>query len=209
MARPMSQKFVLLVEGAGDEQVAYHLFNHAAIPKDTIAVRNKQGYEKLVETLAVELAASELEKIGIIVNADSDLSARWESIRNELRSIGYMRTPDLPDTQGTIIYEAGRPAVGVWVMPNNQLPGMIEDFVALLIPKPDGLWTRAQNCVDQLPENERRFSQVHLAKAYVHTWLAWQAEPGTPMGLAITKRYLDANLPTGKNFIAWLTHLFQ
>lgn len=212
MAKPVSHKFILLVEGADDVHVVHHLSNHAKIPRNTFEVKNKDGYEKLIKTLEVELEASELEKIGIIIDADLDLRARWESVRNELRGTGYTHTPDIPDAQGTIIHEEGKPAIGIWVMPNNQLPGMVEDFVALLIPESDGLWARVQNCVDQLPENERRFSQAHLAKVYVHTWLAWQEEPGTPMGHAITKRYLDVNLdvnlPTGRNFIDWLTRLF-
>jgi hypothetical protein len=188
--------------------VVYHLSNHAAIPRETFEVKNTNGYDNLIETLEGLFVGSELERLGIIVDADVDVRARWESVRNKLRDIGYTRTPEMPDAQGSIIYEEGKPTVGIWIMPDNQLPGMIEDFIALLIPQPDSLWIRVQNCVDQLPENERRFSPGHLAKVYIHTWLAWQEEPGTPMGHAITKRYLDANLPTGQSFIGWLTRLF-
>jgi len=209
MAKPSPHKFVLLVEGKDDDSVIYHLKNHAAIPQDTFQVKVKDGYEKLVATLDVELEASELEKIGIVVDADTDLRARWESIRNRLKNLGYATMPDTPQTEGIIIEEVYRPSVGVWVMPNNQLPGMLEDFVALLIPTSDSLWAKAQNCVNLLPESERRFTQVDLAKVHIHTWLAWQKQPGTPMGSAINKRYLDPNLPTGRDFITWLKRLFQ
>ena len=45
-------------------------------------------------------------------------------------------------------------------------------------------------------------------KAHVHTWLAWQKEPGKPMGQAITKRYLDANAPHAQQLIVWIRKLF-
>ncbi|MFZ4661512.1 MAG: DUF3226 domain-containing protein [Caldilineaceae bacterium] len=209
MAKPTHEKFVLLVEGKDDEAVIYHLKRHAAIHQDAFRVKTKDGYSNLLDTLAVELEASELETLGIVVDADSDLNARWESIRNRLRNLGYTTMPDRPQTQGIIVDEANKPSVGVWVMPNNQLPGMLEDFVALLIPTADNLWSKAKNCVNLLPEEERRFAEVDLAKAYMYTWLAWQKQPGTPMGAAINQRYLDPDRPIGKEFITWVKRLFQ
>jgi hypothetical protein len=94
-------------------------------------------------------------------------------------------------------------------MPDNQLPGMIEHFVEFLVPDGDPLWVQAAQCVAAIPATERRFAENHTIKAHVHTYLAWQSDPGTPLGLAITKRYLDANLPHAHRLIAWLRRLFQ
>jgi len=38
----------------------------------------------------------------------------------------------------------------------------------------------------------------------MHTWLAWQESPGSPMGQAIGKGDLDANAPAAVAFVAWL-----
>lgn len=209
MVKPTHEKFVLLVEGKDDEAVIYHLKKHASIHQDAFRVKNKDGYPNLLDTLAVELEASELERLGIVIDADNDLKIRWESIRNRLRNLGYTAMPDMPQAQGVIVAEANKPSVGVWIMPNNQIPGMLEDFVALLVPTADSLWGKAQNCVNLLSETERRFAQVDLAKAYIYTWLAWQKQPGTPMGAAINQRYLDPDLPIGKEFVTWLKRLFQ
>lgn len=46
-------------------------------------------------------------------------------------------------------------------------------------------------------------------KAYLHTWLAWQEEPGKPMGQAITKKYVDAQAPHAQLLISWLRQLFE
>lgn len=46
-------------------------------------------------------------------------------------------------------------------------------------------------------------------EAQLHTWLAWQEQPGTPLGLAITNRYFDANAPHAQQLIAWVRRLFS
>jgi hypothetical protein len=94
-------------------------------------------------------------------------------------------------------------------MPDNTVPGMLEDFCRLLIPTNDPLWIRALRAVQAIPESERLFSVQHAAKANIHTWLAWQEEPGKPIGQAITKKYLDADAPHALRLIAWLRSLFD
>ncbi len=60
----------------------------------------------------------------------------------------------------------------------------------------------------QVVEQERRFPENHTIKAQFHTWLAWQQEPGKPMGQAITKKFLDSNSPSALQFISWVTRVF-
>ncbi len=94
-------------------------------------------------------------------------------------------------------------------MPDNKVAGMIEDFASFLIPDGDNLWVRATNCVQQIPKEERRFRETYQMKALLHTWLAWQEEPGTPIGLAITRRYLDTNAPHAHLLMRWIRRLFK
>jgi len=61
---------------------------------------------------------------------------------------------------------------------------------------------------DGIPATERRFSDLAKPKAVIHTWLAWQEEPGKPLGTAITAKYLDAGVPEVNDFINWLRQLF-
>jgi hypothetical protein len=53
-----------------------------------------------------------------------------------------------------------------------------------------------------------RFAPKDQAKAHVHTFLAWHEVPGVPMGLAITKKFLDADSPDARSFVAWLCRLY-
>ena len=45
-------------------------------------------------------------------------------------------------------------------------------------------------------------------KAVIHTWLAWQEEPGRPFGTAIKARFLDPSVPEVDVLTAWLKRLF-
>ena len=197
----------LLVEGPNDKHVLYALLEHYKVP-DGFEIRDKGGYENLRDTLEVELLGSGTRRIGILVDADENVVDRWNSVRNVLIQSTYQNVPLAPDPQGTIITQANKPAVGVWIMPNNQLPGMLEDFVSLLVPDADVLWNRAVSAVEQIPTEERLFPVQHQTKAQIHTWLAWQAQPGLPMGLAITTRYLRAESPEALPLMDWIRRLF-
>lgn len=197
----------LLVEGNDDEHVLYSLLTHHQIP-ERFKIRNKQGIDKLLESLDVELKRSGLDRLGIIVDADIDLPARWQSLRSILSASGY-NVPLTPGLNGTIIKQVDQPTVGVWVMPNNNLPGMLEDFASFLIPSDDILWPLSDSVVQQVVAQERRFPESHLMKARIHSWLAWQKEPGMPLGLAITSRYLDADASHAQQLVAWIRQLFD
>jgi hypothetical protein len=66
----------------------------------------------------------------------------------------------------------------------------------------------AELAVQQIPAEERLFPPQHEIKAKVHTWLAWQEEPGMPMGRSITKGRLNVNAPQALVLIDWLRRLF-
>ena len=93
-------------------------------------------------------------------------------------------------------------------MPNNRMPGILEDFVRFMVPPRDDLWSLADASVTAIPPKAVRFPSVRRAKVVVHTWLAWQEEPGLPLGTAITARYLDTEASVAQGLMAWLTRLF-
>jgi len=197
-----------LAEGPDDAQVLYHLLRYYGL--DTyITIQQKEGIDNLLEALEVELKRPAETRLGIIVDADIDVASRWQSLRHKLIEAGYTSVSLHPASGGTILKQERRPMVGLWLMPDNTIPGMLEDFMSLLIPAGDILWPMAQGIVQQVTITDRRFPQTQEMKANIHTWLAWQEEPGKPMGQAITKRYLDATAPHAQQLISWLRKLFD
>jgi hypothetical protein len=203
----MASISALWVEGKDDQHVVLSLLEHHQVP-EVFKVIDRKGVENLLDALRVQLAqGSDVARIGIVVDADMDVEARWAAIRNVLLRSGYQTIPEHPEPGGTILREAERPVFGAWLMPENTAPGMLEDFTAALVPQGDFLWRHAGEVIDGIPAEHRRFTDGHRAKAHMRTWLAWQEDPGAPMGLAITKRYLNADAPQARRFIDWLTRL--
>lgn len=196
----------LWVEGKDDNAVVQSLCAFHDLPH-LFELRVADGVENLMEVLPVQLRARGLERFGMVVDADSDLDARWTAVRDQLIAFGYGPVPSAPSPDGTVLWAEDRPAFGVWIMPDNVAPGMLEDFAAALVPSGDFLWSHAGRVIDAIPAEHRRFTDGHRPKAQIHTWLAWQEGPGSPMGQAITKGDLDANAPHARRFMEWLRRL--
>jgi len=197
----------LWVEGADDAQLMYHLLKRYHLEGE-ITIESKNGVENILKIFRLELKVGERQKLGIIVDVDEDLHQRWQAFSSALDEAGYTNIPLLPTSGGTIITQDGLPDVGIWLMPDNQLVGMVEHFVSMLIPPGDLLWPMAGDTVQKVMATKCNFALVHQIKAEIHTWLAWQAEPGKPMGQAITKHYLDANAPHAQKLVGWIRQLF-
>ena len=204
----MADQHLLVVEGRDDKHVLLAILDrHRFAPKFT--VQDEGGFETLLDRASLRLkSGTDLERFGIIVDADADIRARWQKIRGLLERAGYEAVPKDPDPTGTVLDRVDQPRVGVWIMPDNSLPGMLEDYLSFLVPAGDLLFERARRCVDEIPVEERRFAEAHTTKALLHTWLAWQDDPGTPLGQAITKRYFDPDVPRVGQLLAWLARLF-
>jgi len=206
----MTAQKILYVESLNDEHVCYALFKHYGVP-DSFTVSSKDGLGNILKTLRLELKKEDEDRlayIGVLVDADRDPAGRWRELMRLLDRFGYVDLPNAPDAAGTIITQADRPTLGIWLMPDNQLPGELEDFVQLLVPADDLLWPRAEQVVHAIPADERRFPTHDLIKAMMHTWLAWQAEPGRPMGYAIRRGFLNPDVPQAERLIAWIRRLF-
>lgn len=195
---------ILLVEGKNDAHVLYALCQHHQIPK-TFTVEEAGSVEDLLDLIRVRPKESDLDRLAVILDADEDLSARWAQVRARAARAGYGDVPDQPDPGGTLLRAPDLPRLGLWLMPNNQLPGMLEDFLAFLVPSIDPALPLVDQFLDGIPGPIRRFRPAHRSKARIYTWLAVQEEPGKPLGQAITARYLDAASAVAAPFLAWLS----
>lgn len=201
----------LLVEGKNDQHVVWALCQKHNIPQVfTVEVPSESGgIDPLLESIPVRLKIARLRALGIVIDADTDLDARWMSVRDRLIQSGYEKIPKILDATGMILHEEGKPDIGVWVMPNNSLPGMLEDFLAYLIPENDPLAKTADSVLDDIEQQSiANYSSVHRPKAFIHTWLAWQETPGQPMGQAITANALQGHADLALVFVSWLHKLF-
>ncbi len=202
-------KAKLLVEGTDDRHVILALCGLYDVP-ETFNIKDSGGIKTLLKSIPVHLKESELKALGIVLDADKSIENRWTSICAKLKQVGYSELPKEPDEKGTIIRHEGMPDIGIWIMPNNKLSGMLEDFISYLIPDGDPLEVKASSALTEIEaEKLNKYLSTHHQKAFIHTWLAWQETPGQPMGLAITAHALEHDKEIVKVFIAWLNNLFN
>lgn len=205
----MGAQTVLMVEGPDDEHVIKHLCGARGLG-NIDKVHQYGGRGPLLEGIGPRLKQSELAALGIILDADTDLLATWQAVSDRLLQAGYA-VPPRPSADGTVIpgdVEALMPRIGIWIMPNNNVPGIIEDFLRFLVPEGDELFNYVQQSLTGIPPGLRRFGELRRPKALIHTWLAWQEEPGRPLGQAISARYLNPYLPSADDLAGWLTRTF-
>jgi hypothetical protein len=181
----------LLVEGNSDLQVIKALCGWHGLSEPAIEMpRRGGGIEALLESVPLRLREDRLRVLGIVVDADRPLFSRWQALRDRLRGSGYGSVSAALPATGWISDERDLPRVGVWMMPDNESPGMLEDFAARLIPAGDGLLARAEAVLQEIEDaGLNRYTPVHRSKALIHTWLAWQETPGQPLGQAITAEF--------------------
>ena len=118
----MANRRILLVEGKDDEHVLKHICGNRGIPH-LDEVKPLGSVTNLLETIPVQIRASneEGDVVGVVIDADTSLDTRWESIRDRLIQAGYHNVPVQPAPDGTIVEPPDGtllPRVGVWIMPD-------------------------------------------------------------------------------------------
>ena len=205
MARPDSQSsdHVLLVEGQDDKHVVRHLCHrHESTP--SFSISDKDNITQLLESIGPEINVSGRQAVGILVDANDDVTGRWNAIQNRLRRAD-IEPPPSPSPDGTIIQ--AKPRIGIWLMPDNTSAGELEDFVTKMIPTEDPVWPLSLSYIEGIPEADRKFSEKKKLRAQLYAWLAAREDPRR-MGLAIRARDLKVDGDLSKKFVAWLNRLF-
>lgn len=197
----------LLLEGNDDQHVIWALCQKHSI-NQSFDVIDCEGITNLNDQIPIRFKQSGVKTVGIIIDADADIKNRWTSIKLILEKEGFIFPIEFP-IEGLIVTNKNI-KVGVWIMPNNNLNGMLEDFISFLVPVGDKLLPIVVSTLANIEaKNLNSYSLIHKSKAIVHTWLSWQQDPGTPMGLGITKRYLNTNEETCEKLLNWLNVLFN
>ena len=198
---------VLLVEGVNDCHVVMALCKaHNVL--ETFGIYECGSDVGVLKRLnALIIRPNPPQVIGVMLDADTSVEGRWQSIKSKLQHYSYTFL-NKPDADGTVVETSSdQPKLGFWLMPNNQDSGMLEDFCAELA-QPESL-AFARECVEQAQARQvTTFKEVHRSKAVIHTYLAWHDEPGYPLGKAITSQALRPHTDVAVRFTTWLIRLF-
>jgi hypothetical protein len=159
--------------------------------------------------LKAEFQASDRKALGIVVDAETNLASVWDRVLPFIQTTFRDAVDDLP-AHGLVIADENGRRFGIWVMPDNRSPGMLEDFLRHLVPdEGNAIWRFATECVDTARAKGALCREIHLPKARLHTYLAWENPPGERIGIAISKRFLNPHAQTAVTFVSWFKRLYE
>ena len=161
MAVPPSS--MLLVEGRDDKFVVKHLLERHGF-EPPFAIAPKDGFSALLKSIYGEVSVSGRSVLGILADANDNIDSRWQSISHQLKRADC-QVPNNLNPAGNVFSGPRGISVGVWLMPNNQRSGELENFVHDMIPANDPILPRARRYVDEIPEENRKFTDAKLARA--------------------------------------------
>jgi len=233
----MSNKKILLVEGEVDRYFIHSLLKAYNL-RLGIEVEPKGGVDNLRRSLLnrsdyiEEIRDGNLSRFGIVADADSPaqdgagFDNRWSQLIQDLTPILNHLGIIIPTTKtfnsGEVFSNADDSLrIGLWLMPNHEKDGYLEDFVLactkwdspLLSSPPNDQHTLknyADDCLQELDQRKLKlFANYHRSKASAYTWLAWQEKPTQFLSGVIDAGLLDMQHPYILAFKDWLEKCFK
>lgn len=201
----------LMVEGIDDKWTIINLLGRHGVDWSSGGlalpfVEDCQGKDRLLA--AIGTAAISLDRLGIVLDADHDPSARWQQAVDRFRSKGIL-FPTKPDPAGTVVSTPDGRRFGVWLMPDNRVPGILEDFLAAIVPTGDVTWPHARAATLTARELGAPLAEADVSKGVIHAWLAWREQSGVPFGTALTSAVLRHDSDGAAAFVAWFHRMFR
>lgn len=197
---------LLVVEGQDDRHVIKQI-RGKCLPDIEFEIIDTEGFPNILERIGPETKAPGRKSVGFVMDSNSCPKQRWNDVREKLVKAGFV-PPDNLNGKGVIIDgEGGVPTVGVWLMPDNGSAGELEDFVMRMIKDHDPIWPLAQSYIDNISDDDRKFSSAKSDKAKFYAWLATRKKPNR-MGAAIGAGDLITETQLNSLFVDWLLKLF-
>jgi len=201
----------LIVEGKDDLHTVIHLTTKHGINREQqVVIKDAQDWKEALNSLPVMVKS--IQRTGIIIDADIDVSSRWQAVCHRLEQVAKelkeaIDLPEKPYSKGTII-ELGKRRVGVWLMPDNEQSGKLEDFLKNLVPAGDCCWQYAEHVTQEAYQKGAHFSELDMIKAHIYTWLAWQKKPGQALVSTINAKLIELDAQPLHAFQTWLRKVF-
>ena len=224
MSSTSHQSRVLFVEGSSDKTIVKEILNtylphwqitrkRSGSSQPQIDIQDLQGIKNITpDKIFNQLADPNVPALGIVIDADGSASDQWQEICQTCQSVEQLNSISFPNQipgNGFICSVSDDQKFGIWMMPDNRSPGMLETLLSQLIPSDrENLWIHLQNSVSQAKQLGATFDDKHLDKAHIYTWLAWHHKPGAWLKTG-ERAVFNFDHPQVQAFVDWLKTLYD
>ena len=207
----------LLVEGWDDLFSVVGLMSaHVSWPsgknRAPVYIHMGNGADEILKDgfLTAFLKGSVVRTFGVLLDADSKPRGRYSRIHTLCLSLFPAMPPDLPPEGLVVDNPISGKRFGVWIMPDNSAEGCLETFLRHLVPDvSEPVWQHAVESMRGAKAIGCPCHDVHISKANLYTWLAWQDPPGQSPGQSLTRKVLDPHSASASPFVAWFRRLYE
>jgi hypothetical protein len=198
--QPLSKSRLLIGEGWDEVNFFEALLAHLNIGDIQVEqYGGKNGLPSYLREFRLRPGNQGIVALGITRDTDPTLPQAFQSVCGALASYGLSS----PGSPGQVV--AGPPRVGVFLMPDNQRTGMLEDLC----------WDAVQTdpaipCVQdyfQCISQKAGRQPNNLPKARMHAWLASQLEPDRRLGEAAKSGFLPWSNAAFATLISFIQNL--
>jgi len=198
----ITKKNLLAVEG-NDEVIFFNeLLRHMGMDEsvEVFEVGGKDRFKKKIPVLLRTPGAGNLQAIAIIRDADDSFENAFKSVQ------GVLKQNLLPAPKNPGEFTQGNPKVGVFILPDNFSPGMLENICLETVKNAEEM-----ECVDRFIDCTRGLKKLpvekDIPKARVQTFLAIKPDVPNSIGRGAQKRHWNFDSPglyPLKNFLSQL-----
>jgi hypothetical protein len=155
--------------------------------------------------------------LGILLDADEGAGKAWSQLRDllvlkdalEWHGIDLRDIPNSP-VQGGWIGRTGIVRLGVYILPDNSSPGMLETLLwDCLRQRDQPLGRYISDRTKGAREHGATFKDIHLHKALYHTYLAWNDPPDEMVSRKVSTEEMDFSDPRIASLVTWLVDMFD
>jgi hypothetical protein len=200
----LAAPILLVGEGADDCYFFDALRSQLGIPEDAFQIEtfapvaDEGGKSRMPEYLSV-LEAREgfgrLKALGVVVDADTSAEATLDSLKSHLIANKYGGNVAHAKIVPISHPLNSRLAVGVFVMPDGESSGALEDlFIAAIREVSTRTSDHAIDCVDRLVECVDPTGEMvssRRSKMTLYAWLSTRERPAVRPGQAVTWSYIE------------------
>jgi hypothetical protein len=180
--RPLTEATLLIGEGVDEVNFFEALIKHLGLSGIQVEQYGGRGnLRPYLKEFGVRPDRDVVQSLGITRDADDQPQGAFQSVCALLQANG------LPAPAGPGQIVDGPPRVGVFIMPDNQSQGMLEDLCLAAVQGQPGY-----SCLDdyfQCIQAKANRTPNNLAKARVYAWLSTQIDPEVRLGVAAQRRY--------------------
>ncbi len=199
-----------MVEGGSDKNAIIHIMMKLGWHFDEISpipkIKEYGGFSLMKTSIKTALQSN--ATLGFVCDANGNPEKRLAEVRSEFERHEDVSFSTLKSGGLLGLTPKGKKR-GIWMMPSPDTSGQIENLLASFIPEEERLWKYAQLATREARTHGASYRDQDTLPSELHTWLAWQIEPGLSYGQAIKTNILR---PSGDSVIAfkeWFNELFE